>query len=207
MKKKTTIIVGAGASKEVGLPTGKELKKVIARMLDFKIDRRTGEFEGDSQIDIFKHLVRKEFYHPYGVAGSLPWQDKDSPFYFGFEPDGQQVLELSEKIKTFTENEDNEDEQQEIQIRVRGSERIIFIGFAFHPLNLKLLYNLFGINVVKSSLNECLGSTFGISSANEEVVRNEPHKFFQPYSSLGKIKLEDKECYKFFEHFRMSISN
>ena len=38
MKKKTTIIVGAGASKEVGLPTGCELKKVIAEMLDYEFD-------------------------------------------------------------------------------------------------------------------------------------------------------------------------
>ena len=43
---KTVFIIGAGASKEVGLPTGEELKEKIIQLLNirFKLDRReTGD--------------------------------------------------------------------------------------------------------------------------------------------------------------------
>ncbi len=46
--KKTLIIVGAGASKEVGLPTGEDLASEIAAMLEFRFD--FGRLvEGDSR--------------------------------------------------------------------------------------------------------------------------------------------------------------
>lgn len=37
-QKKTTIVIGAGASKEVGLPIGNELKSIISSKLDIKFD-------------------------------------------------------------------------------------------------------------------------------------------------------------------------
>src|SRR5437899_8342055 len=36
---KTVLIVGAGASQEVGLPIGSELKKLIATALDIRVER------------------------------------------------------------------------------------------------------------------------------------------------------------------------
>ena len=42
---KTVFILGAGASKEVGLPTGSELKKLIAKNLDIEFDT-LGRFTG-----------------------------------------------------------------------------------------------------------------------------------------------------------------
>ncbi len=47
---KTVFIVGAGASKEAGLPTGHELKKIIAKALDIEVDRGDQAYRGDQQI-------------------------------------------------------------------------------------------------------------------------------------------------------------
>jgi len=38
VSKKTTYVIGAGASKEANLPEGSELKDKIARLLDIKHD-------------------------------------------------------------------------------------------------------------------------------------------------------------------------
>lgn len=38
-REKTVIVLGAGASKEAGLPTGAELKKKIASLLNFRVER------------------------------------------------------------------------------------------------------------------------------------------------------------------------
>ncbi|MCG8433278.1 MAG: hypothetical protein MJA83_04530, partial [Gammaproteobacteria bacterium] len=47
---KTLFVVGAGASKEVGLPTGKELKETIASKVDFHFDYRGHPERGDTAI-------------------------------------------------------------------------------------------------------------------------------------------------------------
>jgi len=44
----TVIIVGSGASKEVGLPTGEGLKKIIAKLLQFRISNGMREGGDDS---------------------------------------------------------------------------------------------------------------------------------------------------------------
>jgi DNA-binding HxlR family transcriptional regulator len=40
LKSKTVFVLGAGASKEVGLPVGSELKSTIAAKLDWRISQR-----------------------------------------------------------------------------------------------------------------------------------------------------------------------
>ena len=47
---KTVFVVGAGASKEVGLPTGKELRETIARKLEFRNDSLGKLERGDREI-------------------------------------------------------------------------------------------------------------------------------------------------------------
>src|SRR6478736_4683231 len=46
---KTVFIVGAGASKEVGLPIGSELKKLIATALDIQVARGSYQLTGGNQ--------------------------------------------------------------------------------------------------------------------------------------------------------------
>lgn len=59
--KKTVIIVGAGASKEFGLPTAYELKTKMATMLDIK-------FAGGARLDAGDNLVASAFE---SVAGRM----------------------------------------------------------------------------------------------------------------------------------------
>lgn len=46
--KKTVVIVGAGASREAGLPIGSELKKEIAKALDIRCEDRSRMVSGDN---------------------------------------------------------------------------------------------------------------------------------------------------------------
>ena len=48
--KKVLFVLGAGASHEVGLPTGESLKKVISKMLDIRFDPMKGMISGDSNM-------------------------------------------------------------------------------------------------------------------------------------------------------------
>jgi len=48
--RKTVFIIGAGASKEAGLPVGSDLKKVIARALDIRFKDLGQMVSGDNCI-------------------------------------------------------------------------------------------------------------------------------------------------------------
>ena len=63
VSRKTTFIIGAGASHEFGLPTGEKLKEVIAQKLNILYDNEQGRYvSGDMEIlAVFKNIAR---YNP-----------------------------------------------------------------------------------------------------------------------------------------------
>lgn len=56
---KTVFIVGAGASKEVGMPLGTELRKTISEKLDLRFDTFSSRLEPSGDHDIYTVLSRK----------------------------------------------------------------------------------------------------------------------------------------------------
>jgi hypothetical protein len=75
--------------------------------------------------------------HPYGVL------DKFDKSYFGDVDilSGYKLFELSKNIKTFTERvEQDSSDYIKMTNACMGANRIIFLGFAYHKQNIKLLY-------------------------------------------------------------------
>lgn len=86
-------------------------------------------------------LSNLEIYHAYGQVGELPFNAKEKPVAYGEEVGPYRILEISKQIRTFTESVSEESEEvQLIRDRVINSKSLIFLGFAFHPLNVSLLF-------------------------------------------------------------------
>jgi len=69
LRKKTLFILGAGASKEVGLPTGQELAKTISRMLDVHAGGIPNEIGEALLAQLYDgRPVPSRAYHPAAVA-------------------------------------------------------------------------------------------------------------------------------------------
>jgi hypothetical protein len=108
-------------------------------------------------------LTRLEIHHPYGKVGSLPWMDPRSGIEFGNEPNARQLLEISSQIKTFTEGTDPATpEFQRITQLMSQASTLVFLGFAYHRLNLDLLFPP-RVIVPSSPLRRIYGTAFGIS--------------------------------------------
>lgn len=91
----------------------------------------------EETISLLRYL---DIFHPYGVVGSLPWQTSDNSIQYGGTPQPRQLIELSQQIKTFTEGTDeSSSEIKSIRSYIKSSCRLVFLGFAFHPLNMELL--------------------------------------------------------------------
>jgi hypothetical protein len=100
------------------------------------------DYYGRPATEIADLLRQVEFYHPYGKVGSLPWEAAGSRAHeidFGFETDADKLLALSTQIRTFHEGVQDSAGQAIRQV-VRAASKLIFLGFAFHRLNMKLLF-------------------------------------------------------------------
>lgn len=116
-----------------------------------------------------------EIYHPYGIVGSLPWMNRTASIDFGGLPSPQQLLELSLSLRTFTEGTD-ESLSDIIAIRsvLQTAKRVAFLGFAFHQLNLELLY---GRPSTTHAARDCpvYATALGLSHSNSQIIVSELH--------------------------------
>jgi len=145
-------------------------------------------------------LSHIEFYHPYGVVGPLPWQKTDNPTDFGNISDSIKLLSIAENIKTFTEGTDPESSNI-VQIRndIKEAKRIVFMGFAFHKLNMELLkptnltLKLGGKPTIK-----CFATTLGISNSDKQVVSSQVSELF---GEKIIINMANVSCYNLFSEY------
>jgi hypothetical protein len=112
--------------------------------------------EKEQSINILSAL---KIYHPYGKVGDLPWVTSNNCIGFGGNPNFKQLLDISSQIKTFTESTDpNISEIEIIWKSISQANIILYLGFAYHPLNLDLL-------TPKVKNPEGKGSTISIGTA------------------------------------------
>ena len=115
-------------------------------------------------------LRELDIFHPYGTVGSLPWADSSTGVEYGGEPYSQQLAILATRIRTFTEGT-NETASEIVSIRssLRSAERVAFLGFAFHPLNLELLY---GAKIKQAASQDCLvyATALGLSDSDARLI-------------------------------------
>lgn len=78
--------------------------------------------------------------HPYGTVGALEWQDRSSStiMEFGGEIQTHHIIEYASRIRTFTEGAHSEI-MSTLQEKMKNAKRLVYLGFAFHHLNMKLL--------------------------------------------------------------------
>lgn len=155
-----------------------------------------------SDSDAANILNTLAIYHPYGSVGQLPWCSNGNPIEFGAEPVASLLLGLTNRIKTFTEGTDpNESDIMLLKQNVFKAKKLVFLGFAFHKLNMELLTP--EPNVPPENQPRCYASTFGISDGDKKVIKGQVSRLYQ-----GNIDLEtaNMKCKDFFSEFWRSLS-
>ena len=144
-------------------------------------------------------------FHPYGMVGSLPWSDGTAYMEFGGEPNSEKLVGLAEQIKTFTEGTDPEaSDIIEIRKRVAEASTLVFLGFAYHRQNLKLLAQPSERRDNERSAINTYGTTVDISSADLEVISS---KLLELYNaSLLPNENRNLTCQELFNTYRQTLS-
>lgn len=150
-------------------------------------------------------LKNLAIYHPYGSVGPLPWQEHNGSVDLGAEQGSNGVLALAQRIRTFTEGTDPEKSDIEnIRTRLLDSQIILFLGFAYHRLNIQLLC-ADGVAHTNPTETKYFGTAVGLSDSDCAEIRQE-------LCELGNAPLDQiyvrntLTCAKLFGEYWRSLS-
>jgi hypothetical protein len=151
-------------------------------------------------------LVQKiQIFHPYGSVGSLPWHKQPTSIDFGLDPNSTYRLQLAAQIRTFAEGTDPDSSDiTAIRRYMRTAKRFIFLGFAFHRLNLELLWPT-GAEVRLSPDKRCFATAFGMSQNDAQVIVSELEELAGVEAKNVVIRT-DLTCTKLIRDYWRSLS-
>jgi len=146
-----------------------------------------------------------EVYHPYGTVGSLPWSGQTNVIEFGSTPGTNQLLNLASQIKTFTEGTDESSSAvSAIRGHMQRSQRIVFLGFAFHRLNLDLLLPSSG-SPKRDTNRQIFATALKLSDSDTRLITSELSKTAKIHEDNIKIR-NNLTCYQLFQEYWRSLS-
>jgi hypothetical protein len=111
--------------------------------------------------------------HPYGTIGNLPWQARDG-IPFGFIANRANMEVMASRIKTYTEQIEKSDAFAAMQAAVRNADTLVFLGFSYHPENMKLLKADYPGN-----MQQIFGTAKGISNSDTKIVFDQVEKILE----------------------------
>ncbi|HZF98720.1 MAG TPA: hypothetical protein VEY92_10875 [Pseudoxanthomonas sp.] len=117
-------------------------------------------------------------FHSYGAVGELPWQNPFDHVAYGADPSAEQLISLKDRIKTFTEGTDPDaSDLARIRAALGFAPRVLFLGFAYHQLNLNLLVPQ--MTPPEGGSRRVIGTALGLSAADCAEIRAELGAMFQ----------------------------
>jgi hypothetical protein len=123
-------------------------------------------------------VERASIIHPYGWVGPL-----DKVPFGGSQHGRHDYLDLSTRIKTYTEQVEEAATVSSMEKAIRNAECIVFLGFAYHKQNMKLLFRN---HVVPKVEKPIFATALGMSDADEgEVESNLQDLFPEPGDDDG----------------------
>jgi hypothetical protein len=164
---------------------------------------------------------RAPIIHPYGWVGPL-----DKVPFGGNQHGRHDYLELSKRIKTYTEQVEEEATVSSMQKAIREAECVVFLGFAYHKQNMRLLFQY---HEPPTETKPVFATALGMSDADKEEVSDrlkglfpeideeddekEPGFFGMTTPRLPALKMnyhihiENKlNCAELFDYYAKSLS-
>lgn len=158
---------------------------------------------------ISRELVSKiDIIRPYGIVGEYP-PKRGGAVEFGKEPLGFDFVEARTNLLTYTEQIEDQDVLTKMQSTVAESETIVFLGFGFHPQNMKLLTPNGSTNAI-----QVFATAFGESSSNADEIQKQLVELFLngDRSKTRRSKLRDAtkvrndlKCVQLLEEYSRTI--
>lgn len=142
--------------------------------------------------------------HPYGMVGPLPWSEAQGSVGFGDHPHAIQLIQLSKQLLTFSEGTSADESNIELIRRdVANATRVVFLGFAFHPLNMEILFGNSRMDAMHNS-RLVLGTALKVSPSDIKVIGNDIRH--RSKRDRDEPVLRDLTCSALFHEYQRSVS-
>lgn len=146
-----------------------------------------------------------KIYHPYGKVAPLEYEDrKGIPYGGGPDELRAPYVTLSSGIRTYTERIEESEKLFAMREEMDKAQKIIYLGFAFHEQNLKLLKPLDALG-----RKQIYGTAFGMSPNDVAVVKARLAAEFndrERHTIEGRIFLEPSHtCAHLFDFYAKSL--
>jgi hypothetical protein len=158
-----------------------------------------------SNVDAAKILENLEIFHPYGKVGTLPYLANINTVKYGSDVSPKELIEISKQIRTFTESID---EQASDIIRIRDivyqTRNLIFLGFAFHSLNVQLLFPNLATQSVQYD-KRIIATALGSSESDLRIITNDLRARYN--CDIQNVDLRNKlKCDELFMEYSRTLS-
>jgi hypothetical protein len=165
-------------------------------------------YYGFAENEALEIAKRAKIIHPYGRVGKETAEQAFDGLAFGSER--YDLKAIAEGINTFSEGVRDKGHAEVLSSAIEEAEQVIFLGFAFHPLNMELLK---APDKTITSISKVFGTTFDLSEAAIRSVDALIHYSFNKLKKPTKgntglvyfdeVNLESKAASVFLrEHFR-----
>jgi hypothetical protein len=180
-------------------------------------------FNYDRCIEHFLHFALMSYYrissmkaaeiisnltiiHPYGVVGYLDWQNDnvESKIKFGGELQYSQLIKYATGIRTFTEGA-HSGYMKQLKLNMKSAERLVFLGFAFHKLNMELIAEE-GIDGGYENEHDidCYATAYETSKSDQDFIKNSILHLYKNKQKVA-VYLENLTCQKIFLDYSRSL--
>lgn len=141
--------------------------------------------------------------HPYGTVGSLPWQDQTSStrMEYGGNIQAFQLVEYSQRIRTFTEGAHSE-QMNQLRNNMNDTERLVFLGFAFHRLNMELLMGDNNARYKNTTAIDCFATAYETSKNDQDSICASINHL---YENEININIQNTTCAQLFRDNSRSL--
>lgn len=172
------------------------------RCLEHYLPISLGSYYGLNPDCIRETMHGLTMHRPYGVAGRLPWQKGSAPSvsFGGGSP--QQIADVAQQVRTFTERVEEGDELAAMRATIAEADRVVFLGFAFHRQNVELLASRM------MDHSEILATSYNISASDKGVIEEELEVAFGHEQVLNdtRVQLADMKCDQFFREYWRTLT-
>jgi hypothetical protein len=141
-----------------------------------------------------------EIYHPYGKVGKLKTESNMSGVGFGEELSIDRLVQSVERIRTYSEQVEDESGLAQIKKVISDADAIVFLGFPYRPQNMEILKP----TGTRGDAKSIFGTAFGISDFGKKKVE-ELLVIFAPIL-IPKIEVNNSlKCSQFLQHYEMGL--
>lgn len=141
--------------------------------------------------------------HPYGKVGYLPWakQDNLEKMVFGGQANSHNLISFAGQISTFTEGAHSA-EIEALRGKMAHTKRLVFLGFAFHRLNMELMLADSTDKYKNANLIDCYATAFNTSLSDQKSISGSIQYLFEQKIN---INIENTTCLNLFRDYSRSL--